>query len=160
MTAIVDKILNGLLVLVLGSMALIVAGNVFFRFVLNASLYWGDELAQILLVWLTFLGAALAVKERSHYVLNFLMDRLSGNLRKICWAVQQIMVLLAITTLLYYSAIVSYQIRLWVMPATEISRVFVYAACPLGCLLMLYYTIVDLKESVKENLFGQPRIKD
>tara|TARA_R110002167_G_scaffold158880_10_gene354259 strand:- start:664 stop:1146 length:483 start_codon:yes stop_codon:yes gene_type:complete len=160
MTPIIDKLLNTLLVIVLGSMVLIVAGNVFFRFVLNSSLYWVDELAQILLVWMTFLGAALAVKEKTHYVLNFLIDKLKGNVRKICWVVQQIMILLAIAILLYYSAIVSYRIRLWVMPATEISRIFVYAACPIGCVLMLYYSIVNLKESYKSNLFGQSNIKD
>ena len=154
----VDKLLNAMLTLILGSMALIVAGNVFFRFVLNASLYWVDELAQILLVWLTFLGAALAVKEKTHYVLDFLINRLKGNLRKLCWVIQQFLLLLAIIILLYYSAIVTFQIRLWVMPATEISRFFVYAACPIGCILMLYYSIVNLKDSYKRNLFDQPRV--
>ncbi|WP_405380357.1 TRAP transporter small permease [Maribacter sp. LLG6340-A2] len=153
MTGIVDRILNVLLVLVLGAMAVIVAGNVFFRFILNASLYWADELAQILLVWLTFLGAALAVKEKSHYMLNFLIEKLNGNTKKFCWFFQQVMILTAIAILLYYSTIVSFKIRLWVMPATEISRFFVYAACPIGCLMMLYYSILNIISSYKKSEF-------
>ncbi len=151
MTVIIDKILNVLLALILGGMAVVVAGNVFFRFVLNASLYWADELAQILLVWLTFLGAALAVKEKSHYVLNFLIEKLKGKAKKICWIFQQVMILTAISILLYYSSIVTFKIRLWVMPATEISRIFVYAACPIGCLMMLYYSIVNIINSNKNS---------
>ncbi len=139
-----------MLVIILAAMSLIVAGNVFFRFILNSSLSWADELAQILLVWLTFIGAALAVKERSHYVLNFLTEKLKGNAQRAVWVLQQALTLLSIIILLYFSAIVTWEIRFWVMPATEISRAFVYAACPLGCLLMLYYSVRNLLSDYKK----------
>lgn len=137
----IDKFINGFLVLILGSMVLVVAGNVFCRFVLNFSLYWADELAQILLVWLTFMGAALALKDKAHYVLNFLTERLKGRAQRMFWIFQQVLILISIFILFYFSAIVVWKIRFWVMPATEISRAFVYISCPLGCLLMLYYAI-------------------
>src|SRR5680860_1163704 len=146
----IDKFLNGMLVVILAAMSLIVAGNVFFRFILNSSLSWADELAQILLVWLTFIGAALAVKERTHYVLNYLTDKLKGNAQRAVWILQQALTLLSIIILLYFSAIVTWEIRFWVMPATEISRAFVYAACPLGCLLMLYYSVRNLLSDFKK----------
>ncbi len=130
-----------MLVTIMMSMTLVVAANVFCRFLLNFSLYWADETAQILLVWLTFLGAGLAVKEKSHYVLNFLLDKLTGKTRRVFVIIQQVLSIATISVLLYYSTIVTWQIRAWVMPATEISRAFVYAACPIGCMLMLYYSI-------------------
>lgn len=139
--AFLDKLVNGLLVIILAAMSLVVAANVFCRFILNFSLYWADELAMILMVWLTFIGAALAIKEKSHYVLNFLTERLKGNTQRIFFILQQILVVISIIILLYFSAIVAWQIRSWVMPATEISRTFVYSASPIGCLLMLYYAI-------------------
>lgn len=137
----IDKLLRALLVIIMTSMSLVVAANVFCRFLLNFSLYWADETAQILLVWLTFLGAALAVREKSHYVLNFLLEKLSGKTRRIFTMLQQVLSITTIVILLYYSAIVTWQIRDWVMPATEISRALVYVACPIGCMLMLYYSI-------------------
>ncbi|MEQ9439367.1 MAG: TRAP transporter small permease [Cyclobacteriaceae bacterium] len=139
----IDKILQTILVLIMGSMSLVVAANVFCRFLLNFSLPWADETAQILLVWLTFLGAALAVKEKSHYALNYLIDRLSGPARRNLIILLHTFSILAIVVLLYFSTIVTWQIYPWVMPATEISRAFVYAACPVGCLLMLYYAIAN-----------------
>lgn len=136
-----NKLLRTLLVTIMIGMSLVVVANVFCRFLLNFSLYWADETAQILLVWLTFLGAALAVREKSHYVLNFLLERLKGRTRQIFLVIQQIFSILTIVILGYFSLSVTWQIRPWVMPATEISRAWVYGACPLGCLLMLYYAL-------------------
>jgi TRAP-type C4-dicarboxylate transport system permease small subunit len=47
-----------------GALAIVVAVEVFFRYVLNASISWYDEFAGYLLVWLTFWGAVLALVER------------------------------------------------------------------------------------------------
>jgi len=141
MKRIIDKIVDGFLALTLGLMAMIVAVNVFFRFALNASLSWADEVAQILLVWLTFIGAAMAIREKAHYVLNFLTEKIRGKAKGPFIVLQQILIFFAIAILLYYGSIVAWKIRFWVMPATEISRLFVYAVCPIGCVLMLYYAI-------------------
>lgn len=52
-----DVTLDALLFAALAAMAGIVFVNVFCRFVLKFSLSWADEMAQVLMVWLTFLGA-------------------------------------------------------------------------------------------------------
>lgn len=138
--SVVDYLLETLLWIILGTMSLVVAANVFCRFVLNESLYWGDEVAQILLVWLTFLGAAVAVRENQHYYLHYLSRIVTGGW---LWALnlfRDLLTLAATAVLLYYSAIVSVRVSDWIMPATEISRALVYGACPIGCVFMLYYS--------------------
>ncbi|WPR77245.1 TRAP transporter small permease [Algoriphagus sp. NG3] len=150
-----DRLVRKLVILILAAMVVIVAANVFCRFALQFSLYWADELAQILLVWLTFIGAALAVKDKSHYVLNFLTDRISGAAQRYFKLMQQLISIVSILILLYFSAIVTWDVRYWTMPATEISRAFVYMVCPIGCLMMLYYavkiTLRDFKEGRSED---------
>src|SRR5690606_18210060 len=81
MFRLLDRTLDTLLFVVLAAMGAIVATNVFCRFVLNFSIYWGDEAAQALLVWLTFLGAAVAVRDRSHYSFDYLARTSSGPRR-------------------------------------------------------------------------------
>lgn len=140
----IDQILDIALIAILASMSIIVAVNVFSRFVLNTSLYWGDELTLVLFVWLTFLGAAVGIRERSHYVFSYFSHKLSGRRLFRYELAGDILTTIAICVLLYYSTLVTLKINAWIMPALEISRALVYGATPIGCLLMLYYMVLRL----------------
>ena len=72
----INKILDYTLFAVLSVMATVMATNVFCRFLLKFSIYWADELAQSLLVWLTFLGAAVAIRESSHYSFDAIQNKI------------------------------------------------------------------------------------
>ena len=65
------------LVCVMGiAMAVIVATQVFSRYVLNHSLFWSEEIARFLLVGLTFLGATAAYYHGAHPGVDGLYQRL------------------------------------------------------------------------------------
>ena len=49
--------------------------QVFFRYVLNASLSWSEELTRLLFVWLTFLGFGLAAQRGA---LPTILDHMSA----------------------------------------------------------------------------------
>lgn len=137
------------LIVILAVMSILVAVNVFFRFVLNASIYWGDEVALVLMVWLTFLGAAVATREKEHYEFKYLALKLKGNALKGYLYTRHVITIIAILLLSYYSARVAVEIHSWILPATEISRTFVYGACPIGCIFMLFYSIEEFIQDIK-----------
>jgi len=144
-----DKMLDVALILILGGMSVLVAVNVFFRFVLDASIYWGDEVALVLMVWLTFLGAAVSTRENEHYEFKYLTYKLRGTALKVYLYTRNTITIIAIGLLGYYSGQVAVQIHDWILPATEISRSYVYGACPLGCLFMLFYSIDQFAQDIK-----------
>lgn len=141
---VIDKTLDGLLFVILAAMAATMAANVFCRFFLHFSLYWGDELTQVLMVWLTFLGAAVAMREGAHYRFDYLARVLRGGAKRVYTLVTKLIVLTAIVLLLYWSTLTTIGVRHWIMPAMEYSRAWVYGACPVGSLFMLIYGIRDL----------------
>jgi TRAP-type C4-dicarboxylate transport system permease small subunit len=145
----IDRLLDFLLWVILAAMALIVSSNVFCRFLLGFSIYWGDEVAQVLLAWLTFLGAAVAVRDDDHYYLNYISRQAGGTTAHLLKLFRHVVAILAIGVLLYYSAIVTYRIENWIMPATEVSRALVYGACPAGCAFMLYYALGQLLHDLR-----------
>ncbi len=63
------------------SLALVVILGVVFR-KFGAALVWYDELASILLAWLTFYGAALAALHRAHIGFPKLVDGLEPSIRR------------------------------------------------------------------------------
>lgn len=144
MFRIVDRTLDLALFAVLAAMGAIVAANVLCRFVLNFSLYWGDEAAQALLVWLTFLGAAVAVRDRAHYSFDYLARNTRGAVQLAVEILSRVITIGALLGFLVWSLEVAWGIRPWIMPAMEISRVWVYAAGPVGCVFMLLYAVRDL----------------
>jgi TRAP-type transport system small permease protein len=151
MFARLDRVLDASLFGVLATMAGIVAANVFCRFILNFSIYWGDEAAQALLVWLTFLGAAVAVRERAHYAFDYLATYSRGALQLVVGVTSRVSVLLILLAFLYWSTRVTWGIRPWTMPAMGISRAYVYAAGPVGSVLMLLYGGRDLARLIREH---------
>lgn len=60
--------------------ALVLAG-VFFRYVLGSPLYWGEEAARLLLIWLSFVGAGLAFQRAQHISMDVLVRRLPPGAR-------------------------------------------------------------------------------
>ena len=64
-------------------MCLVVLAGVLCRFWLKFPLIWAEELALTCMVWVTFLGTALAYELNSHVVVDFMVDLLRGkNMKK------------------------------------------------------------------------------
>ena len=72
--------MEGAVLVLLAGLALVVVVGVGFRKA-GAALVWYDEVASILLAWLTYYGAALAALRRAHIGVPTLTQRLRGRVR-------------------------------------------------------------------------------
>src|SRR5690625_1824572 len=57
--------------------------GVFFRYVVQSSLTWSGEVAMLCFSWLTFLTAALMVRENGHVRLEFVRDAFPDRARAV-----------------------------------------------------------------------------
>ena len=53
--------------------------QVFFRYVLEQPLSWSEELARYAFVWLSFLGAAMALGKRLHFGVDYFVNKLPSR---------------------------------------------------------------------------------
>ena len=67
------------LVMVMGVVVLL---QVIYRYLLMQSLYWSEELARYLFVWISILGAAISVYRRGHFGMDFFFRMLPLRLRR------------------------------------------------------------------------------
>ena len=67
----------------LAFMTILVFIQVVMRYVFRNSLSWSEELARYIFLWLSWIGASYAVKERSHFRVEMFADIFKGKARKI-----------------------------------------------------------------------------
>lgn len=61
----------------------IVLFTVFSRYLFNYVASWSEEVPRYLLVWIGFLGAALAVRQKEHIGFDYVFSRLPVRLRRV-----------------------------------------------------------------------------
>jgi|SoiMethySBSTD1v2_1073268.scaffolds.fasta_scaffold1253799_2 TRAP-type C4-dicarboxylate transport system permease small subunit len=88
------KLLELLLVLLLGAMALMVLGNVILRYGFNSGIVVSEELSRFAFVWLTFLGAVVGLREGAHLGVDALVRKMPLLGRKLCFALSEGLMLL------------------------------------------------------------------
>jgi TRAP-type C4-dicarboxylate transport system permease small subunit len=124
----------------LAATCVIVFAEVLSRYLGVGEMAWSDEAARFLFIWMALLGAALGVKDGSHFSINFLTDVMPLRLRAgvlLCGAV--------LTSFVYGVMIVE---GMWLVslnsdqmsPALGVSMSVPYFVVPLSGALMLFFT--------------------
>lgn len=80
---ILARVETAALILLLTVMVLLSFGQVILRNMMGTGILWGDILLRQLVLWVGFLGASLAVRERKHIAIDFLPHFLNGFWKKI-----------------------------------------------------------------------------
>jgi TRAP-type transport system small permease protein len=83
------KLLELLLVVLLAAMVAMVFGNVVLRYGFNSGITFSEELSRWAFVWMTFLGAIVALKDNGHLGTDMLIGRLGTTGKKICLALAE-----------------------------------------------------------------------
>lgn len=78
------KLLEFLVVLCLVAMVIMVFGNVVLRYAFNSGITVSDEMARYLFIWLTYIGAMVAMREQGHLGVDTLVKHLSVGGKKLC----------------------------------------------------------------------------
>jgi TRAP-type C4-dicarboxylate transport system permease small subunit len=78
------RVLSAVMVLFLALMVLMVFGNVVLRYGFNSGITASEELSRWLFVWMTFLGALVALRTHHHLGTDSVVARLPVRGKKIC----------------------------------------------------------------------------
>jgi TRAP-type C4-dicarboxylate transport system permease small subunit len=87
MTKLIDlffKLLELLVVVLLVAMVIMVFGNVVLRYGFNSGITVSDEMSRYCFIWLTFIGAMIAMREKGHLGVDTLVKHLGIKGKKAC----------------------------------------------------------------------------
>lgn len=111
----------------LAVMVVMVFGNVVLRYAFNSGIIVSEELSRWLFLWLTFLGAIVALKEGAHLGSDFLIGRLPRRGKQACLVIGHLL-MIYITWLVFSGSLAQARINLTVQaPVTGASMAWVYA---------------------------------
>ena len=122
------RALSALMALALALMVMLVFGNVVLRYGFNSGITVSEELSRWLFVWLTFLGAIVALKEHGHLGSDMLVSRLPAAGKKVALVTGHAL-MLYITGLLFSGSLTQTRIN-WDVdaPVSGAPVAIVYAA--------------------------------
>ncbi|HID69009.1 MAG TPA: TRAP transporter small permease [Desulfobacterales bacterium] len=131
-------------------MALLVAVQVFFRYVLNSSLFWSEELARYMLVWLSFFGATVAYYRNLHPgvdTLNTMLPRQHQRLTRITVD----LVAMALGAVMVISGTqFAWFVRMQISPALSINKWIVLIIIPLSGVIFFIYALLFFLKSLQQ----------
>jgi TRAP-type transport system small permease protein len=146
-----EKIINGycraleaLIALALAVMVVLVFGNVVLRYAFDSGITVSEEVSRWLFVWLTFLGAIVAIKEHGHLGTDMLVARLPKTGKKACLIVGHLL-MLYVTWLLFEGSLAQTKIN-WEVnaPVTGASVAIFYGA---GVFFAVFAALLLLRET-------------
>lgn len=141
-----DTLCRWLLCICGAAMAIITASQVFFRYVLNNSLFWSEELGRVLLIQLTFLGAAVALKAHAHIGLDFVVRGLSEKNRKYAAILVQLLSSVFFVVMMWYGFQFAFFLKSQSTATLGISRMIPFLAIPLSGAIMLVHSLACIFE--------------
>jgi len=128
----------------------IVTTEVILRYVVKHSRIFTEELSRYLMVWIVFLGGALAVRDEAHIRINILVKRLNPTLGKAAR-------LLAHGLVLIFLVIVAVE-GIRILPdelrqmciTIDLALFYFYLAIPVGAILMIVYLLPVIRATLAE----------
>ena len=130
------RLAEALLVLMLSAMVVMVFGNVVLRYGFNSGLDFSEELSRFFFIWITFLGAIIAMRQNAHLGLDTLIRVLPRAGKKFCFGLSNAL-MLGCCALMFYGTWRQHHINATTMsPVTGIPMIWVYGVGYLASLAM------------------------
>ena len=146
---ILDKILQIAVFILITGMIITVSLQIIAR-VFFTALSWTEEMSRYLLVWGSFLGAALAYHRGAHIAVTFVLERLSDKTRKWTIFVAHLSSLIFFILGFWYGiGMIKMQV-FQVSPSLNLPMKDVYLVIPISFGFMVYFAIENVLDLILE----------
>lgn len=141
---IINRVTEHMIAVMMAAMTIIIALQVFYRYILNDPLTWTEEIGRYLMIWICFLGSAMALKYGEHISVTFLQERLPPRSRQAVGLGIGLTVLAFFVLATWEGVLMTIQVSEQQAPATWISMAWAYSCIPVGSFFMMVHALVHL----------------
>jgi TRAP-type C4-dicarboxylate transport system permease small subunit len=148
-----NKVFVSIASLMMAALVVIVCVDLALRYFFNAPLLWGTEVTEILLLYMTFLGAGWVFKEDSHVVIDVFVGKATGSRKKILTLFSYLLIGIVSAVLIYYGFVATYDhYKRGVFNPTVIETpiALIIAIIPIGSISLLLEVLVKSWKVLRE----------
>jgi TRAP-type C4-dicarboxylate transport system permease small subunit len=145
----VNGVVEAILYLLVIALVVVVAAQVFWRYFLENSLTWSEELARFMFIWVIFLGAEVTLRKKAHIAIDSLVNSLKG-IPQLILSLLIDLIIIIFAVIVLYSGIELVQATLnQYSSALHISIGLVYSAIPVSMALMIVNLVISIIGKIK-----------
>jgi len=149
---VMDRGINWVLAVLMAVMVVVIALQVWYRFILNNPLDWSEELGRYIFVWISFLGSAAGVRYQVHLGIDVLEKIVGRDAFRYVVVLINIVIQIFLLFVIYWGFTLLTVVRFQTSPSMLIPMTYPYAAVPVGAIFMLVNSLRVAYASLK----GQP----
>lgn len=135
-------------ILMLAGMAVVVGANVALRYTTNESLPWADEVARYLMIWMTFVGAGLALRTGGHVAITNLQDAIPTRAQIALRGLIALILLAFFLFMIWTGQDYMTRMQFQKSPALRLPFKYVYAAMPIGFALLSVHLLLIAQQFI------------
>jgi TRAP-type C4-dicarboxylate transport system permease small subunit len=146
-----NKLISKFVVLLIFLLSLLLGVAVFYRYALNDSIYWSNEVARYLLAYIVFLGSTMAHKHKTHIRIDMIFTYISDKMRK------NLEIIIGLLFITFWVTIMTGCIKLFplfMMQTTatlQIPYAIPFASLPISAVIWILYCVDDILNEVVKN---------
>ncbi|MBI4182673.1 MAG: TRAP transporter small permease [Proteobacteria bacterium] len=124
----IDRAVSLILIVTMAVLTAVLCVQVFFRYVLNASLDWGWDVPRLCFIWVVLLAIPLGLKRNAHVGIDLLIEHVPGWSQRALHRFNAALMAALMTVVAYYG--VELAVATWdqMMPGLDLSVGYFYVA--------------------------------
>lgn len=129
-----------------GMVALVVVAGlqVWFRYVVGASLFWSEELLRYLMIWCAMLVGGISYSRGEMLGMRLAVDALPGSLRRAVDLLGRVAVLALLLVIAWYGLEFALRTTRNLATAMRVSMFWIHLSVPVGSLLIALHVLADI----------------
>ena len=137
---------------------LVIVQEVVRRFVLNFSSAWGEEAARYAFIYLGWIGAAYAVKERAHIRFDIVIGRVGPRAKAALYIFAELATITFACIALYWSLHTIRQLLQFdgATPVLRVNKAWFEAAVPIAFALVIFRSVQGILRDWQDLKAGRP----
>ena len=138
-----EFLLKAIVMVLLACLVVLVFMQVVLRFVFSSGIAWSEEMSRYLFVWSVFLSIAVAVKQKSHLMMDYFVNKVA-RLKPFFSAFYYVATFIFFSVVFYFGIVYTISGHGAKSALLPLRLSAVYSAVPVCALLSTFFLVVEL----------------